>query len=72
MNRFFTTDIAGGRASIRGEDVKHIARVLRLGAGGRVILCDGAGTEYDGVIESLAPDEVRLSVSGARRSRAAA
>lgn len=66
MNRFFTTDIAGGRASIRGEDVKHIARVLRLGAGGRVVLCDGAGTEYDGVIESLAPDEVRLSVSSAR------
>lgn len=66
MNRFFTDAIQDGVARITGEDVRHITRVLRLRAGDRLELCDGAGTEYDGVIERILPEEVRCTVSGAR------
>ncbi len=45
---------------MRGEDVKHISRVLRLHAGDIVQLCDGQGNECEAVIESVAPDAVTL------------
>jgi len=58
MHRFFTTEIQNGTATVRGEDVKHIAKVLRLRAGDCVQLCDGKGNECDAVIASVFPDAV--------------
>ncbi len=58
MHRFFTNEIQERTAVVRGEDVKHISRVLRLRAGDAVQLCDGQGNECDAVIESVAPDAV--------------
>ena len=47
MARFFMagTNIAGGRAIIRGRDAEHV-KVLRLRPGEDVTLCDGEGTDY--------------------------
>ena len=47
MARFFIagTNIAGGRAIIRGRDAEHV-KVLRLRPGEDVTLCDGEGTDY--------------------------
>lgn len=64
MHRFFTDEISGETGWIRGEDVKHIRKVLRLSAGDAVSLCDGAGTDYEAVIVSVSPDEVRLKILG--------
>ena len=58
MHRFFTNEIHEHTAVVRGEDVKHISRVLRLRAGDCVQLCDGQGNECGAVIESVAPDAV--------------
>jgi 16S rRNA (uracil1498-N3)-methyltransferase len=48
MQRYFVTkdqlDVAKGRASITGDDVNHITRVLRMGPNDRVIVSDGEGT----------------------------
>lgn len=68
MHRFFTQDITGDTAIITGEDVKHIARVLRLGAGDRAELCDGAGNDYDGEIVSVGKERVVFRVTGSRPS----
>ena len=58
MHRFFTTEIQQNTATVRGDDVKHIAKVLRLKAGDTIQLCDGNGKECEAVIRSIAADAV--------------
>ena len=58
MHRFFTTEIQPDTAVVRGDDVKHIAKVLRLHAGDRVQLCDGSGRECEASIRSVSSDAV--------------
>jgi 16S rRNA (uracil1498-N3)-methyltransferase len=55
MHRFFVDKaaIAGGAATLAGEDVKHIANVLRLRAGDTITLCDGEGNEYAARIQAI-------------------
>ena len=69
MHRFFTNEIKDQTAVVRGEDVKHISRVLRLRAGDAVQLCDGKGSECDAVIESVAPDAVTFRTQPWRRAQ---
>ena len=51
MAKFFmaATNLAGGRAVIRGRDADHI-RVLRMRPGEEIIISDGEGTDYVGRI----------------------
>lgn len=58
MHRFFTTEIQQNTATVRGDDVKHIAKVLRLKSGDTIQLCDGNGRECEAVIRSIAADNV--------------
>lgn len=58
MHRFFVTKPEGIQARIIGEDVRHIAKVLRLTAGETVALCDGQGNECLAVIDSVCSDAV--------------
>ena len=69
MHRFFTTEIQPNTAVVRGEDVKHIAKVLRLRAGDPVQLCDGNGNECDAVITSVASDAVTFDTQPWRRAK---
>ena len=48
MPRFFVagSNLAGGVALIAGADAEHI-KVLRMKIGERLVVCDGAGNEYD-------------------------
>ena len=52
---------------IRDPDANHIVNVLRLKAGDRVVLFDGAGQEYEAVIAQIIRGEVRLSIERSRR-----
>ncbi len=63
MNRFFTDNITGDTAVVTGEDVKHIARVLRLQPGDAVSVADGRGTDYTGQILQIEKERVTLRVS---------
>ncbi|NLK85918.1 MAG: 16S rRNA (uracil(1498)-N(3))-methyltransferase [Clostridiaceae bacterium] len=62
MSRFFVktipADLQNGRIIITGEDVKHIAGVLRARTGDPLVLCDAAGTDYDAVIEQISKENV--------------
>ena len=69
MHRFFTSEIQNGTATVRGEDVKHIAKVLRLRAGDSVQLCDGAGNECGAVIASVSPDAVTFDTQPWQRAK---
>lgn len=70
MHRFFTDNITGDTAIITGEDVKHIARVLRLTAGDSVEICDGAGYDHDGTVISVEKERVVCRVTNRRASDA--
>ena len=53
MPRFFTETINENKGIISGDDAKHIAKVLRMHAGEKLVACDCQGYDYDCVIESL-------------------
>ena len=59
--------ISQNSAVIKGPDANHIVNVLRLKAGGRVVLFDGAGWEYEAVIAEILRGEVRLSIEKSRQ-----
>ncbi len=56
--RFFVEpeQIAGDMVTIQGAELAHLAKVLRLGAGDAVTICDGTGMEYQAVLEEVLPD----------------
>ncbi len=60
MNRFFVSDIGPDTATITGEDLKHLASVLRLKKGDHVMLSDGKGSECEGEIERVEPGRAQV------------
>ncbi|HEY6010958.1 MAG TPA: 16S rRNA (uracil(1498)-N(3))-methyltransferase [Nitrospirota bacterium] len=62
--RFFITpeQVSGLSIVVSGEDVRHIASVLRMKTGDELLLCDGAGTEYVAKIASLDRAEIRTEI----------
>lgn len=64
MRRFHVApgDINDGYARVKGDELQHLARVLRLVAGDPVIIFDGQGREYTGVIDSLAKNEALVKL----------
>ena len=65
-HRYFAARIEGDAAFLEGADANHLARVLRARPGDAVLLCDGAGTDCDAVVESADPDTVRLRITARR------
>ena len=63
MAKFFiaATNIAGGRAFIRGRDAEHI-KVLRMRPGEEVVLSDGEGTDYVGQIVRVSDQESEIEI----------
>ena len=56
MRRFFTQNIQQPTVCIRGEEARHMLKVLRMTGGDRFILFDGSGIDYPCEIESTGPD----------------
>lgn len=69
MNRFFVKkdDIEGSSATITGEDLKHISKVLRMAPGDRVVLCDGEGYQHLAEISEITKDYARLEIVNSER-----
>ena len=61
-HRYFTTEIAGGSAVLRGADAHHLARVMRAKPGDTVILCDGNAVEYTATVTGFGPESVEFAV----------
>ncbi len=62
MPKFFTTDIDDNHAVLSGEDVKHITRVLRLGEGDSIDLCDCCGFDYEGKIAHVDNGQIIVDI----------
>ena len=70
MPRFFLPPDAfgGDTVLIAGDDARHISLALRMRVGDGITLCDGQGTEYDGILRSLTPTQVEVELSAPRQS----
>ncbi len=70
MPRFFVPedDISDGKIKIKSGDAAHISKVLRLGEGSSVTVCDGRGFDYAAVIREIGGGEIICSVTEKRRS----
>jgi 16S rRNA (uracil1498-N3)-methyltransferase len=55
-------DLAQAITTLSSEESAHLVRVLRLGAGARVLVFDGRGTQYLARIATAAKDSVTLSL----------
>lgn len=55
MPKFFTPreNIGDSKIEINSEDAKHIKKVLRIGVGDTVTVCDGAGIDYTAQISDI-------------------
>ncbi len=64
MPKFFTStdNISDTTIRIDSEDAKHISRVLRLGVGDTITVCDGRGTDYESVITEISSSCVMCSI----------
>ena len=64
MERFFVDPdaIQGKIASITGEDVAHITRVLRLKQGDEIRICDSHGSEYAARLTELHKQSVQAEL----------
>lgn len=71
MYRFFVDsgDIEGDIARIKGSDVHHISRVLRLDTDEMVSLSDGTGKDFIGKIIDISEDEVTVEISEIMKSK---
>ena len=67
-HRYFTSEIQGDQAFLRGQEANHLARVLRAQPGQQVLLCDGRGTDYQAEIMAADPAEISLRILESRPS----
>lgn len=65
MPRFFTETINETKGIITGDDAKHIAKVLRMKTGEKLVACDCQGNDYDCVISEVTDKQVELTVERA-------
>lgn len=72
MSKYFVNsdsiDLQNETIHIRGDDVKHIAGVLRASPGDPLEVCDGAGADYDVVITQIDRKVIITKITGSRRN----
>jgi len=66
MSRFFVSpqDIkeGGKEIVIKGKETHHLCRVMRLRKGESVVVFDGTGKEYEGIIKQISPQSSVIEV----------
>lgn len=63
---FLDTPPAAGRALLRGDEARHLARVMRARAGDAVVLFAGTGVEWPARVLRIGRDEVELETDPPR------
>ncbi|MBK7407346.1 MAG: 16S rRNA (uracil(1498)-N(3))-methyltransferase [Saprospirales bacterium] len=65
--QFYTTDIFGAEATLTGEESRHCAQVLRMRVGEELILVDGKGGYYNGVLTDIGKRECKVAIREAQQ-----
>lgn len=69
-HRYFTSELADGRAALNGADAHHLANVMRARPGQQVVLCGPDGLEYTGTVTAILPGRVEFAVSAGAPGKA--
>ena len=66
LSRVFVSknDIYGDTVLIRGSDASHLTKVMRLGIGDMIQVCDMQRCEYSGKIIGVSKNDVTVKLSG--------
>ena len=69
MHRFFVAETAvkEKRATVTGQELEHMRRVLRLRPGDRVTLFDNTGWEHEGIIRSYSSRAAEIEITSSNR-----
>ncbi|MCR5134501.1 MAG: 16S rRNA (uracil(1498)-N(3))-methyltransferase [Clostridiales bacterium] len=73
MHRFFADKAAVGGTVIEltnKDDIGHISRVLRLGPGDRILVCDQEGWDYTCVLEEVGRQAVTARIEDRQKNTA--
>lgn len=62
MHKVFTGEIASGEAILRGDDHKHLSRVLRVRAGETVTVNDLQGHDFEGTVKDVQKDHTIITI----------
>ena len=62
MHKFFTEELDDVFAYIRGDDHKHLSRVLRLKEQDEILINDLKGQDYLGRIETIDKNETKVEL----------
>jgi len=68
MPRFFVNAPVNELTEITGTNAAHAVKSLRMREGDSIILCDGSGTDYHGIIVSASPDLLSVKVQSHEKS----
>lgn len=70
MHCFYTEkeNMIGKQVCITGTDVNHIKNVLRMEAGETITVCDGEGTFYECVLDTLSKERIEAQVLNSRQA----
>lgn len=67
-DRYFTeSPIDGPTVQLEGPEAHHLAHVMRAKPGGRVIVFDGSGREFDALVKKVARASIELEVVESRQ-----
>ncbi len=71
MHRFFVEpkQIKGNIGEITGDDAHHIQRVLRLGIGEEITMCDSQGVDYQGLVQHVDKNLIEVKIVGTTPSQ---
>lgn len=69
MPRFYIAPPAEELVTLSGEDARHISRSLRMAVGDSLTLCDGAGTDYAGVLRQIDSQTVTVQILSQQPSK---
>ncbi len=69
MSRFYISpgSVSGNRIVVRGRQRHHAVDVMRLSEGSEIVVFDGTGNEYRGVIEAITSEEIQAVLVASRR-----
>ena len=62
MHKFFTEEMDEQTAYVRGDDHKHLFKVLRLKVGDKVVVNDLKGQDYAGEIQEMDKQWTKISI----------
>jgi 16S rRNA (uracil1498-N3)-methyltransferase len=64
LRRFYVSpdQVQGEEVWLDPEETRHLSRVLRLGVGARVMVCDGRGRLWEAVVQTVGPGRATLKL----------